>query len=59
MIDGQSHRMMFMIRVPARLFLLVLLFGASASAQRAPIPRQLVFTPYHANGIYNVGETVL
>lgn len=50
--------MMFMIRVPARLFLLVLVFGASASAQRAPIPRQLVFTPYHANGIYNVGETV-
>lgn len=31
---------------------------AVASAQRAPIPRQLAFTPYHATGIYAVGETV-
>jgi cephalosporin-C deacetylase len=28
------------------------------SAQRAPIPQHLVFVPYHANGIYSVGETV-
>jgi cephalosporin-C deacetylase len=27
-------------------------------AQRAPIAQQLTFTPYHANGTYNVGETV-
>ena len=25
---------------------------------RAPIPQQLTFTPYHASGIYDVGETV-
>jgi cephalosporin-C deacetylase-like acetyl esterase len=30
----------------------------SAIAQRAPIPQQLTFTPYHANGIYKIGETV-
>ena len=29
-----------------------------AIAQRAPIPQQLTFTPYHANGIYKIGETV-
>ena len=28
------------------------------AAQRAPIPQQLTFTPYHASGIYDVGETV-
>lgn len=28
------------------------------SAQRSPIPEQLNFTPYHASGIYVVGETV-
>ncbi len=27
-------------------------------AQRTPIPEQLRFTPYHASGIYDVGETV-
>jgi cephalosporin-C deacetylase len=33
--------------------------GASASAQRgAPIPQQLAFSPYHANGMYEIGETV-
>jgi cephalosporin-C deacetylase-like acetyl esterase len=32
--------------------------GTSTLAQRAPIPQQLVFTPYHADGIYQVGETV-
>ncbi len=31
---------------------------ASLSAQRAPIAQQLAFVPYHANGIYGVGETV-
>ncbi|HEX3746235.1 MAG TPA: acetylxylan esterase [Bryobacteraceae bacterium] len=29
-----------------------------AFAQRAPIPQQLTFAPYHASGIYNVGDTV-
>ncbi len=36
----------------------VLLAGTIASAQRAPIQQQLTFTPYHANGIYKIGETV-
>jgi cephalosporin-C deacetylase-like acetyl esterase len=35
-----------------------LLAGACAFAQRAPIQQQLTFTPYHANGIYKIGETV-
>ncbi len=42
-----------------RLLVVLSLAGASVSAQRAePIPQQLVFTPYHANGVYEVGETV-
>ena len=32
--------------------------AASGFAQRAPIPEQLKFTPYHASGIYETGETV-
>jgi cephalosporin-C deacetylase-like acetyl esterase len=41
----------------------VRLDGATAAAppgfaQRTPIPEQLRFTPYHASGIYDVGETV-
>ena len=35
-----------------------LLAAACAFAQRAPIEQQLTFTPYHANGIYKIGETV-
>ena len=47
-----------MTRIRAR-FLPVLLFvPAVAVAQRAPIVQQLAFTPYHANGMYEVGETV-
>jgi cephalosporin-C deacetylase-like acetyl esterase len=44
----------------ARAFLVfsVLIAGACAFAQRAPIAQQLTFTPYHANGIYKIGETV-
>ena len=38
--------------------LLFVLSGASISAQRAPIAQQLSFMPYHASGIYEVGETV-
>jgi len=32
--------------------------AAFSYAQRAPIPQQLTFTPYHSTGIYDVGETV-
>lgn len=40
-------------------FLCVALFAAaSASAQHTPIAQQLTFSPYHASGIYDVGETV-
>lgn len=35
-----------------------LLAATLALAQRAPIPEQLTFAPYHASGIYDVGETV-
>jgi hypothetical protein len=36
-----------------------ILAAAVASAQRgAPIPQQLTFAPYHATGIYEIGETV-
>ena len=42
----------------SRVVLLLALSGAALSAQRAPIPQQLTFTPYHASGIYDVGETV-
>ena len=48
-----------MTRFCARLLAVLALADASVSAQRGgPIPQQLVFTPYHANGIYDVGETV-
>jgi cephalosporin-C deacetylase-like acetyl esterase len=36
----------------------VLFTAAFASAQHSPILQQLTFTPYHASGIYDVGETV-
>jgi cephalosporin-C deacetylase len=36
----------------------LLFFFSAAIAQRAPIPQQLSFTPYHANGIYKIGEMV-
>ncbi len=34
------------------------LVAAAMPAQRGPIAQQLTFTPYHASGIYSVGETV-
>ncbi len=40
------------------LLVLLLLVGASLSAQRAPIAERLAFTPYHASGVYDVSETV-
>ena len=48
-----------MIRTIQRLLPAVLpLCAALACAQRAPIPQQLTFTPYHSTGIYRIGETV-
>jgi cephalosporin-C deacetylase-like acetyl esterase len=36
-----------------------LILGAITSPQRgAPVAEQLTFTPYHASGIYEIGETV-
>ena len=47
-----------MTRIRRRLSVVLFFAAAIASAQRAPIPQQLVFTPYHSSGIYDVGETV-
>jgi cephalosporin-C deacetylase-like acetyl esterase len=48
-----------MTRSFTRLAIAVLVAAALSSAQRgAPIPQQLAFTPYHATGIYDIGETV-
>jgi hypothetical protein len=47
-----------MARFCARLFVVLALAGVSVSAQRGPIRQQLAFTPYHASGTYDVGETV-
>src|SRR5512133_3563702 len=42
-----------------RLFSGLLIAASIAFAQRGPaIPQQLTFAPYHASGIYDVGETV-
>ena len=54
-----SIRRVISSRLTSRLLVAALFFGASLSAQRGgPIPQQLAFTPYHASGIYDVGETV-
>ena len=42
----------------SRLLLLFVLCTPSALAQRGAPIEQLTFTPYHASGIYDVGETV-
>ena len=48
-----------MIRTGSRLIFALVLGAALAVAQRGqPIPQQLTFTPYHASGIYDIGETV-
>ncbi len=48
-----------MIRTIPRFLSSYLPAATFALAQRgAPIPKQLAFTPYHANGIYDVGDTV-
>jgi cephalosporin-C deacetylase len=48
-----------MIRTSTRVALAVLFTAVLSLAQRgAPIPQQLAFTPYHASGIYDIGDTV-
>src|SRR6201993_1062479 len=48
-----------MPRTGSRLASAFLFAATLALAQRgAPIPQQLTFTPYHASGTYDVGETV-
>jgi arabinan endo-1,5-alpha-L-arabinosidase len=37
---------------------LALAVAAPLAAERPPIAQQLTFTPYHASGIYEIGETV-
>jgi cephalosporin-C deacetylase len=47
-----------MTRTPARILLVLLLAATFAVAQPRPIDQQLTFAPYHASGIYDVGETI-
>jgi len=47
-----------MTRFSSRFALSLLLAGVFGFAQPAAIQQQLTFTPYHANGIYDVGEIV-
>ena len=47
-----------MIRIRPGLMFAFLLAAVFAFAQRDPIQQQLAFTPYHASGTYDVGETV-
>ena len=47
-----------MTRIRARFLFAVLAAAPFGFAQRGPIDQQLTFTPYHASGIYDAGETV-
>jgi cephalosporin-C deacetylase-like acetyl esterase len=47
-----------MTRTRSRFALVLLLAAGLCLGQRGPIPQQLTFTPYHATGIYDIGETV-
>ena len=48
-----------MIRSCPRVALAILLAASWSAAQpAAPIPQQLSFMPYHATGIYDLGDTV-
>lgn len=47
-----------MTRIRARFLFAVLAATPFGFAQRGPIDQQLTFTPHHASGIYDVGETV-
>src|SRR5689334_2566518 len=46
------------MRLTARLPVVVFAAVAAIAQTRAPIAQQLTFTPHHATGIYDVGETV-
>ena len=46
-----------MIRTASRVIFASLLAAAFSFAQKAPIQEQLVFTPYHTSGIYEIGDT--
>jgi len=54
----QDIVMLTMIATRLRLISALLLAAAPTLAQRTPIVQQLAFAPYHANGIYDIGETV-
>src|ERR1035438_9949425 len=57
--DGVFLWRILMTRICSRVALAAVFIAALVSAQPgAPIPQQLVFTPYHASGIYDVGEMV-
>ncbi len=47
-----------MIRFRARILLALLAAAPIGLSQPGLIEQQLTFTPYHASGIYNIGETV-
>ncbi len=47
-----------MLQSISRLLIAILLAAPPAFSQRPQIAQQLTFTPYHANGIYAIGETV-
>ena len=48
-----------MTRIHLRVAAVALFAAALCMAQgRGPIPQQLTFAPYHATGIYDIGETV-
>src|SRR5581483_10896485 len=47
-----------MIRIGSRTLFGLLAASILGLAQRGPIDQQLTFTPNHASGIYDIGETV-
>ena len=47
-----------MIQIRTRPFFILTITIGSCFKQRAPITPQLTFAPYHASGMYNLGETV-
>ena len=47
-----------MIQIRAGFLFAILAASPFGFAQRAPIEQQLTFTPYHASGIYDVGDAV-
>ena len=55
--DAAKGRCQMMLRSSAILFALLAVAPVDF-AQRAPIVQQLTFAPFHASGIYDIGETV-